>query len=89
MFNKSEFQSSEPGLSSRKGEYDLLFNVHIVNLLLKNNGKRHRTPHFIFIVWSALVFSRSMVGAWGRKSYLESTEISSVVYLVKFKGDAG
>ena len=89
MVNKPEFQSSEPGLSSRKGEYDLLFNVHIVNLLLKNNGRRHRTPHFIFIVWSALVFNRSMVGAWGRKSYLGSTEISSVVYLVKFKGDAG
>ena len=46
-------------------------------------------PHFISIVWSALVFSRSVVGAWGRKSYLGSTEISSVVYLVKSKEDAG
>ena len=89
MINKPEFQSSNPGLSTRRGEYDLLFNVHKVNLLLKNNAGRYRTPLFISIVWSALVLSRSVVRAWGRKSYLGSTEISSVVYLVKFKGDTG
>ena len=89
MVNKPEFQSDNSGFSTRRGEYDLLFNIHKVNLLLKNNAGRYRKPLFISNVWSALVFSSSVVGAWGRKSYLGSTEISSVVYLVKFKGDEG
>ena len=35
VVNTSEFQTSRPRSSPGRGEYDLLFNVDIVNLLLK------------------------------------------------------
>ena len=36
----------------------------IVNLLLKNNGDRYTSPHFvIFEVWSALIVGRWVVVA--------------------------
>ena len=42
--------------------------------------------HFVtFIVWSAVVVSGWVVAAWGRKSYLEMVEMSSITYLVHFK----
>ena len=68
----------------------MLLNVDIVNLLLKNTGKGggqmgQRMPHFIFVVWSALVVSEWVVAAWSRKVYLRPAEISSFVYLIKFK----
>ena len=62
MVNKPEFQSSNLGLSPRMGEYDLLFNVHIVNLLLKKQWGEIQNAS---IDWSSLVFSRSVEGAWG------------------------
>ena len=71
----------------------MLLNVDIVNLLLKNNGRggggggrgKHGKPNFNFVVWSALVVSEWVVAAWSRKAYLGPAEISSVVYLIKFK----
>ena len=81
-------QTSNPAIKDRfpGGEYDLLFDVDILNLLLKNNGRRDRGPHFvIFVVWSALIVNEWVVVAWGRKSYLGPDEISSFVYLVQFK----
>ena len=51
-------QTSNSAIKDRfpGGEYDLLFDVDILNLLLKNNGRRDREPHFvIFVVWSALI----------------------------------
>ena len=70
--NTPEFQSSGPGSFPGRGECDLLFNLDIVKLLLKNNGGgggggRHRTPHFIFVVWTALVFCRWVVQDWDRE----------------------
>lgn len=35
--------------------------------------------HFILMGWSALVVGRWVVGAWCKKSYLGSAEMSSVV----------
>ena len=74
----------------RRGKYEVLFNVDIVNLLLKKT-MRGDTEHiiFIFVVWSALVVSGWVVAAWSRKSYLGPAKISSVVYLVKFKDRGG
>ena len=63
----------------------MLFNVDIVNPLLKKTMGRHTTPHFIFLVWSALVVRGSVVATWSRKFYLGPAEISSVVYLLKLK----
>ena len=70
----------------RRGKYEVLFNVEIVNLLLKKT-MRGDTEHiiFIFVVWSALVVSGWVVAAWSRKSYLGLTETASVAYLVKLK----
>ena len=39
MGNELDFQSSDPSLFPGWGEYDLLFDVDIVSLLLKNNGR--------------------------------------------------
>ena len=71
----------------------MLYNVDLVNLLFKKTmgggggggGGEHRMPHFIFVVWSALVVSGWVVAAWSRKSYLGLTETASVAYLVKLK----
>ena len=66
----------------------MLYNVDLVNLLFKKTmGGRgeHRMPHFIFVVWSALVVSGWVVAAWSRKSYLGLTETASVAYLVRLK----
>ena len=61
----------------------MLFNVDIVNLLLKNNVGKYRRPHFVvFVVWSALVVCQWVLVDWSRKSYLGPVEISSFVYLV-------
>ena len=38
--------------------YDLLFNVGVVKLLFKRQWGIHRTPHFIFVFWSALVIGK-------------------------------
>ena len=38
LVHTSVFHSSAPRLFYGRGEYDLLFNVDVVNLLLKNNG---------------------------------------------------
>ena len=68
----------------------MLFSVAIVNLLLKNNEGRDRRPYCcwgFFVVWSALFVGGWVVVAWGRKSYLGPTEISSSVYLVQFKDE--
>ena len=43
----------------RRGDYEMLFNVDIVSLLLKNNGES--------VVWSALVVSEWVVVSWSRK----------------------
>ena len=64
-------------------EYDLLFNVVTVNVLLKSNRGRDRSPHFVIVVvWSALVFGRWLVAARGRKYYLGPAETLSIVYPV-------
>ena len=62
---------------------DLLFNFDIVNLLLKNNGRRDKRPNFvIFVVWSAVIIGGWVMVAWSRKYCLGWTEISSFVFLV-------
>ena len=81
VVNTSEFQTSWPRSFPGRGEYDLLFNVDIVNLLLKKQWGRR--PNFlIFVVWSALIVDVWVLVALSRKSYLGPAEISSFVYLV-------
>ena len=59
----------------RRGGCDYLFNVDIVNFLLKNNGGRNRRPNFvIFVVRSALKVAGWVVVAWGRKSFVGPAE---------------
>ena len=80
VVNMPEFQSSDLGLFPRREKYDLLFNVWYSGSFAKENNRgRHRTPHFIFMVWSALVVGGCLMVAWGRKYYLGPAEISSVV----------
>ena len=57
--NTQVFYCSCPWLFLRRGDYEMLFNVDVVNLLLKNNGKS--------VVWSALVVSEWVVVSWSRK----------------------
>ena len=45
--NLSSFLGSNPSSFPGRGEYNLFFNVDIVNLLLKNNGGK--TEGFIFL----------------------------------------
>ena len=71
----SKFTSSGLGLLPRRGKYDLLLNVWYSESFVKEK----QTPHFIFVVWSALVVGGCLMAAWGRKSYLGPAEISSVV----------
>ena len=71
----SEFKSSGLGSIPQRGKYDLLLNVSYS----KSFVKEKQMPHFIFVVWSALVVGGCLMAAWGRKSYLEPAEISSVV----------
>ena len=52
---------------SRKGEYDLLLNPDILNLLLKNGGRNGRFHFVIFVVWKALT-----VGGWVMVAWAES-----------------
>ena len=70
-----EFQSSSLGLLPRRGKYDLLLNVWYSESFVKEK----QTPHFILVVWSALVVGGCFMVAWGRKSYLGPAETSSVV----------
>ena len=63
----------------------MLFNVDIVNILLKNNGGETQSTSFYFRGLECVVVSMYVVAAWSRKSYLGPAEISSVAYLVKFK----
>ena len=83
----SEFKSSGLGSLPRRGKYDLLLNVWYSESFVKEK----QTPHFIFVVWSALVVGGCLMAAWGRKSYLGPAEISSVVctWLNSRMGDAG
>ena len=83
----SKFTSSGLGLLPRRGKYDLLLNVWYSESFVKEK----QTPHFIFVVWSALVVGGCLMAAWGRKSYLGPAEISSVVctWLNSRMGDAG
>ena len=68
------------GIVSPKGEIWFAFNVWYSESFAKeNNGGRHITPHFIFMVWSAVVVGGWLMVAWGRKSYLGPAEISSIV----------
>ena len=86
MVNVSEFNSSDPSSFPGRAEFNLLFNVDIVNPLLKNKTGKDRRPHFVVVVvWKALIVGVCMVVAWGRKSYLAPVEISSSVFLIQFK----
>ena len=86
MVNVSESNSSDPRSFPGRAEFNLLFNVDIVNPLLKNKTWRDRRPHFVVVVvWKALIVGVCMVVAWGRKSYLAPVEISSSVFLIQFK----
>ena len=63
----SEFQTRDPRSFPWWEEYDLLFNVDIVNLLLKNTGGRDRRLQFgIFVVLKALIVGGWMVVAWAK-----------------------
>ena len=56
VVNKPEFKSSRSRSFPGWGECDLLFNVNIVNLLLKKQWRRDRRPNVaVFAVWSALI----------------------------------
>ena len=44
---------------------------------------------FLFCGWSVLIAGGWMVLAWSRKSYLESAEITSCVFLVLFQDGGG
>ena len=66
-----------------RGEYNVLFNVDIVNLLLKNNGGE--TSFYYFCSLENSNCRGLVVVAWGRKSYLRQAEISSFTYLLQFK----
>ena len=62
---------------------DLLSNSDIVNILLKTNVGRNRTPNFvIFVVWSALIIDNRVLVPRSIKSCLGPLEISSFVFLV-------
>ena len=79
----SDFPTSDPISFLGSGEYNLLFNVYIVKLLLKKNGgETEGLIFFIFVVQKALIVNRWVVVTWGRTSYLGPTEVSSFVYLV-------
>ena len=82
-----EFKSSCLGSLPRRGKYDLLLNIWYSEPFVKEK----QTPHFIFVIWSALVVGGCLMAAWGRKSYLEPVEISSVVcaWLNSRIGDTG
>ena len=61
----------------------LFFDSDMVNPLLKTNARRDRRFNFfIFVVWSALIFRRWLMVAWGKKSSFGLTEIFSVPGLV-------
>ena len=83
----SKFTSSGLGLLPRRGKYDLLLNVWYSESFVKEK----QTPHFIFVVWSALVVNSLLMATWGRKSYLGPAEISSGVctWLSSRMGDSG
>ena len=82
VVNTSEFQTSRSRSLPGRGEYDFLFNVDIVNLLLKKQwGERQKANFLIFVVWSALILGGWVLVAWGRNFYLGPAEISSFVYL--------
>ena len=90
--NTPEFQSSGPGSFPGRGECDLLFNLDIVKLLLKNNGGGGDTEHLILSSWFGLLWF--FAGGWCRigtesfslgwlKSHLLCTWLNSRM------GDAG
>ena len=83
----SEYKSNGLGLLPRSGKYNLLLNIYYSESFVKEN----QTPHFIFVVCSALVVAGCLMAAWGRKSYLGPAEISTVVctWLNSRMGDAG
>ena len=70
-----QFKSSGLGSLTGRGKYDLLLNVWYSESFVKEK----QTPHFIFVVWSALVVGGCLMVAGVRKSYLGPVEISSVV----------
>ena len=78
VVSMSEFKSK--GLRSLhwSGKYDLLLNLWYSEPFDKEN----QTPHFIFVVWSALVVDGCLMAAWGRKSYLGLAEISSIIIII-------
>ena len=77
--NTSDFPFNDPSSIPTRGEYDLLFNVDIVNLLFKNNGWERQKASICYFVGGWVVMARC------RKSYLGPAEISSFVSLVQFK----
>ena len=65
VVNTSDLHPRDPRSFRQRVEYNLLFNVHIVNLLLKSNGARDRRPNFvIFAVWKAVIVGGLVVMAW-------------------------
>ena len=84
VVNTSDFHSSNRRSFPGRREYNLLFNVDIVSLLLKNNGGgRDRRPQFlILLLWNTLIIGELVIVAWDTKSYLGPAEISFFVYLV-------
>ena len=65
MVNTSDLHPRDPRSFRERGEYNLLFNVNIVNLLLKSNGARDRGPHFaIFAIWKAVIVGGWVVMTW-------------------------
>ena len=71
----SEFKSSGLGSIPQRGKYDLLLNASYS----KSFVKEKQMPHFIFVVWSALVVGGCLMAVWGKNSHLGPAEISSVV----------
>ena len=48
--NTSDFPFNDPSSIPARGEYDLLFNVDIVNLLFKNNGWERQKASICYFV---------------------------------------
>ena len=61
VVSMSDFNSNGMGSKPRNGQYDLLLNVWYSEPFVKEK----QMPHFIFVVWSALVAGGCLMAAWG------------------------
>ena len=67
LVHTSVFHSSAPRLFYGRGEYDLLFNVDLVNLLLKNNGGGQKASFCYFCSLESFNRPRVLGGGLGQR----------------------